>query len=164
MRYLLEGNIRRVGNDLRVTAQLVEAESDNILWTQKFDRPIAELAGLQDALVSEVAAHLRVQVERAEIEHALKKPENASAWESVMRAWAHLGTATRAGYEAAARRSSGASKSIPTMAAPMQGWRLSKAISCIFVEVIVAKRRRRSPATSSELARSIPTARRWIPA
>lgn len=37
-RYLLEGNVRWVGEDLRVTAQLVEAESENILWTQKFDR------------------------------------------------------------------------------------------------------------------------------
>ena len=101
VRYLLEGNVRRVGNNVRVTAQLVEAESDSILWTQKFDRPITELAALQDDLVTEVAAHLRVQVERAEIEHAVKKPGNISSWEALMRAWAHMGSATRSGYEAA---------------------------------------------------------------
>jgi TolB-like protein len=65
-RYLLEGNVRRVGDDLRVTGQLVDAATGGILWTQKFDRPLAELAVLQEDLVREVAAHLRIRLERAE--------------------------------------------------------------------------------------------------
>ena len=44
VRYLLEGNVRRVGATLRVTAQLVEADNGAILWSQKFDRPLTELA------------------------------------------------------------------------------------------------------------------------
>src|SRR5262249_32942458 len=94
VRYLLEGNVRRVGDDLRVTAQLVEAESESILWTQKFDRPLAQLAALQEELVTEVAAHLNVQVERAEREHALKRSEPVSAWEAEMRSVAYSGRAT----------------------------------------------------------------------
>jgi TolB-like protein len=101
VRYLLEGNLRRVGEHLRVTAQLVEAETDNILWTQKFDRPVAQLAALQEDLATEVAAHLGVQVQRAEVEHALKKPGNITAWEAVLRSDAHLFRVTRTGYEAA---------------------------------------------------------------
>lgn len=100
-RYLLEGNVRRLGENLRVTAQLVEAETDNILWTQKFDQSLAELAALQEQLVTEVAAHLGVQVQRAEIEHALRKPGNITAWEAVLRSDAHLFRSTRAGYAAA---------------------------------------------------------------
>lgn len=85
VRYLLEGNVRRVGSDLRVTAQLLEAETGAILWSQRFDRPLAELADLQEALAIEVAAHLGVHVQQAEIERAVHKPGNLTAWEAVMR-------------------------------------------------------------------------------
>jgi len=101
VRYLLEGNIRRVGEDLRVTAQLVEAEDGNILWTQKFDRPLAQVAVLQEELVAELAAHMGVQVDRAETEHALRKPGDISAWEAVLRANAYLGEYTQTDSEAA---------------------------------------------------------------
>jgi TolB-like protein len=88
VRYLLEGNVRRVGPNLRVTAQLVEADGGTIRWSEKFERPLAELAELQEMLVSEVAGHLGVQVERIEIEKALKKPGELTAWEAVMRSHA----------------------------------------------------------------------------
>ena len=86
VRYVMEGNVRRAGNLLRVTAQLVEAEGGAILWTQKFERPLSELAELQEDLVLEVAAHLHSQVERIEMARVLKKPSNLTAWESVTRA------------------------------------------------------------------------------
>ncbi len=85
VRYVLEGNVRRVGEDLRVTTQLVEADTGNILWTQNFDRPLAQLGQLQEELVLEVAAHLRTQSHRQEIERALRKPGDLTAWEAVMR-------------------------------------------------------------------------------
>jgi tetratricopeptide (TPR) repeat protein len=85
VRYLLEGNVRRVGTTLRVTAQLVEADTGTVLWLQKFDRPLSDLAALQEQLVMEAAGHLGVQVERAEMEKALKKPGDLTAWEAVMR-------------------------------------------------------------------------------
>ena len=91
VRYLLEGNVRRTGAILRVTAQLVEAETAQILWLQKFDRPLSELADLQEELVTEVANHLGVQVERAEMEKALRKPGDLTAWEAVMRSLSALG-------------------------------------------------------------------------
>jgi TolB-like protein len=100
VRYLLEGNVRRAADNLRVTAQLVEAENGKILWTQKFDRPVAELSALQDDLVTEVAAHLGVQVKRAEMAHALKKPGEVSAWEASMRSHAYSSRSTRSGWEA----------------------------------------------------------------
>ncbi len=87
-KYIMEGNVRRVGASLRVTAQLVEAENGAILWTQKFDRPLAELAELQEELVNEVAAHLGVQIQKIEMDRALKKPGDITAWEAVMRSWA----------------------------------------------------------------------------
>jgi TolB-like protein/Tfp pilus assembly protein PilF len=90
VRYILEGNVRRAGANLRVTSQLIEAASGAILWTQKFDRPLTELAALQENLVLEVAAHLDAQVYRIEMERALKKPGDLTAWEAVTRSFAAL--------------------------------------------------------------------------
>ena len=85
VRFLLEGNVRRIGTNLRVTAQLIEAEGGAILWTQKFDRPLAELSNLQEDLIVVVAAHLGTQLFRAAMENALKRPGGFSAWERVTR-------------------------------------------------------------------------------
>ena len=93
-RYMLEGNVRRMGANLRVTAQLVEAQGGAILWLQKFDRPLTDLAALQEQLVTEVAGHLGVQVGRAELERALKKPGDLTAWEAVMRSEASMAAMT----------------------------------------------------------------------
>ena len=86
VRYVMEGNVRRAGELLRVTAQLIEAEGGAILWTQKFERPLSELADLQEDLVLEVAAHLHTQVTRVEMARVLKKPSDLTAWECITRA------------------------------------------------------------------------------
>lgn len=85
-RYVLEGNIRRVGEAFRVTAQLVDVGNGEILWNRKFDRPLADVAALQEDLVLEVAAHLGVQVGKLEVERALRKPGDLTAWEATLRA------------------------------------------------------------------------------
>jgi TolB-like protein len=92
VRYVLEGNVRRIDASLRVTAQLVEADNGAVLWSQKFDRPLTELAALQEQLVTEVAAQLGDRVERVEIEKALSKPGDLTAWEAVIRALAGMVT------------------------------------------------------------------------
>ena len=102
VRYLLEGNVRRIADSLRVTAQLVEAEDGAILWSKKFDRQLAELAALQEQLVSEVAGQLGVQVQLVEIEKALKKPGELTAWEAVMRSLGAAGDYTGPGAGAVA--------------------------------------------------------------
>ena len=88
VRYLLEGNVRRTGDNLRVTAQLVKAANGEILWTQKFDHPLSELAALQEDLIMQVAAHLETHVYRLEMARVLKKPSDLTAWECVTRAMA----------------------------------------------------------------------------
>ena len=85
MRYVLEGNLRRAGPTIRVTCQLVEAATGAIVWTQMFARPLSELAELQDELVTELVGHLGAQVQRLEMERALRKPGDWTAWEAVAR-------------------------------------------------------------------------------
>ena len=87
-RYFLAGNVRRTGLNLRVSAQLVEAASQAIVWSQKFERPVGELAALQGELVSELAAWLGATVYNLEMDRALRKPANLTAWECVARAMA----------------------------------------------------------------------------
>ena len=86
VRYFLEGNVRRVGASLRVTTQLLEAATGEIIWTAKFDRPLSELAELQEDMVLEIASRLEVQVYDQEVARALKKPGDITAWEAVQRA------------------------------------------------------------------------------
>ena len=88
VRYLLEGNVRRVGTSLRVTTQLMEAATGEVMWTGKFDRLLAELAELQEELVTDIAASLDSQVYIQEMERALKKPSDITAWEAVARSMA----------------------------------------------------------------------------
>ncbi len=85
VRYLLEGNVRRVGATLRVTTQLIEAASGEVLWAGRFERPLSELAALQEELVIEVAGSLDLQVLTQETERALKKPGDLTAWEAAIR-------------------------------------------------------------------------------
>ena len=87
-RYFLAGNVRRAGSNLRVSAQLIEAASQAIVWSQKFERPVGELAALQGELVSELAAWLGATVYNLEMDRALRKPANLTAWECVARAMA----------------------------------------------------------------------------
>ena len=86
VRYALEGNVRRSGQTLRVTTQLVEIADGAVIWSERFDRPLDQLFELQETLVLEVAGRLRVQTHRAEIERALRKPGDLTAWEAVQRA------------------------------------------------------------------------------
>jgi TolB-like protein len=88
VRYALEGNVRRSGQSLRVTTQLVEIADGAVIWSERFDRPLEQLFELQEALVLEVAGRLRAQTHRAEIERALRKPGDLTAWEAVHRALA----------------------------------------------------------------------------
>jgi TolB-like protein len=107
VRYLLEGNVRRVGANLRVTTQLLEAATGAVQWAAKFDRPLTELAELQEELVTEIAASLDAQVYSLEMERALKKPGDITAWEAVARsvsAYRKLDAATHVDAIAEARR------------------------------------------------------------
>lgn len=85
VRYVLQGNIRLNKDDLRITTQLVEARHGDVLWNRRFETPRERLAEMQEELVLSVAAHLRTQAHRVEIERALKKPGNLTAWQAIMR-------------------------------------------------------------------------------
>src|SRR6516165_3801350 len=70
VRYVLEGSVQRVGNRLRVNVQLVDAETGNHLWAERFDKPVADLFDMQDEIVSRLANALDAQLIDAEARRA----------------------------------------------------------------------------------------------
>jgi adenylate cyclase len=84
--YLLEGSVRRSAGRVRVTAQLIEAETGNHIWAERYDRHSSEIFAVQDEITSEVTAAIVPAVTDAEQRHALRKlPENLGAWEAYQR-------------------------------------------------------------------------------
>ena len=61
VRYVLEGSVQRGGNRLRVNVQLIDAETANHLWAERFDKPVADLFDMQDEIVSRLANTLNAQ-------------------------------------------------------------------------------------------------------
>jgi TolB-like protein/class 3 adenylate cyclase/Flp pilus assembly protein TadD len=91
VRYIVEGSVRRVGERVRITAQLVEAESGNHIWSTRVDGAVGDLFDLQDRIAAEVASAIQPSIRRAEIERARsKRPEKLAAYDMVMRAFPHL--------------------------------------------------------------------------
>ncbi len=91
VRYLLEGSVRRVGERVRITAQLVEAETGTHIWAGKEEGSTGDLFDLQDRIAEMVAGAVYPSVRKAEIARARKKrPDNLEAYDLVMRALPHL--------------------------------------------------------------------------
>jgi TolB-like protein/tetratricopeptide (TPR) repeat protein len=74
VRYVLEGSMQRAGNRLRVNVQLVDAETGNHLWAERFDKPVADLFDMQDEIVSRLANTLDVELIAAEARRAERSP------------------------------------------------------------------------------------------
>ena len=70
VRYVLEGSVQRGGNRLRVNVQLIDAETGNHLWAERFDKPVADLFDMQDEIVSRLANTLNAQLVEAEARRA----------------------------------------------------------------------------------------------
>ena len=73
MRYVLQGSVRKAGDRVRITGQLVEAATGNHLWADKFDGKPEDVLDLQDQVTQRVVGTVGASVERAEIERAIVK-------------------------------------------------------------------------------------------
>jgi adenylate cyclase len=87
VRYVLEGSLRKAGNRVRVTAQLIESETGTHVWAERYDRPIGDIFDLQDELTLNVIGAIEPSLRQAEIERAKRKrPENLDAYDLYLRA------------------------------------------------------------------------------
>jgi len=95
VRYVLEGSLRKSGNRIRVTAQLVEAETGNHLWAERYDRDLADIFAVQDEITTAVTIAIAPAVAEAEQQRAMRKPpQNLDAWAAYQRGLWHVGKAS----------------------------------------------------------------------
>ncbi len=103
VRYVLEGSVRKAGDRIRVTAQLIEAESGNHIWANRYDRVLADIFDLQDEMQQAIATAVEPELAGAEYERASRKsPKNLDAWDLCQQAFWHLNHRTREDAEKAA--------------------------------------------------------------
>jgi adenylate cyclase len=96
VRYVLEGSVRKSGNRVRITAQLIEAATGAHLWADRFDSQLKDIFDLQDQVTSSVTGAIFPQLERAEIERAKRKPtESLQAYDYYLRALSSIYQFTR---------------------------------------------------------------------
>jgi len=81
-RYIVEGSVRKGGNRIRITAQLIDAYSDHHLWSKKWDRNIEDIFEVQDEVSTSIAAQVNPTLGSYETERIERsKPNNYNAWE-----------------------------------------------------------------------------------
>jgi TolB-like protein/class 3 adenylate cyclase/tetratricopeptide (TPR) repeat protein len=96
VRYVLEGSVRKAGNRVRITGQLVDAATGNHIWADRYDSTLEDMFDLQDRVTSSVIGAISPQLERAEIERAQRKPtESLQAYDYYLRAYASFYKFTR---------------------------------------------------------------------
>lgn len=91
VRYLAEGSVRRIGDRVRISAQLIDAATGRHLWAEHYDRDAADILAVQDDIIKAVATTLGYRVEAAGRERALRLgPDALSAYDHVLRSEALL--------------------------------------------------------------------------
>jgi adenylate cyclase len=91
VRYVLEGSVRKSGNRLRITGQLIDAATGAHLWADKFDGGLEDVFDLQDKITANVVSAIEPTMRKAEIERARRKPvENLDAYDLYLRALPHV--------------------------------------------------------------------------
>jgi adenylate cyclase len=95
VRYVLEGSLREAANRIRVTAQLVETETGNHIWAERYDRDLADIFAVQDEISEAVTVAIAPAIDYAERQRAMRKPpDSLDAWAAYQRGLWHHSRAT----------------------------------------------------------------------
>lgn len=87
VQYVVEGSVRKVGNRVRITAQLIEAETENHIWAERYDRDLEDIFTVQDEVVNNITMTVSGQVENADrIKSERKATSDIGAYDLVLRA------------------------------------------------------------------------------
>lgn len=86
VRYVVEGSVRRAGNRVRITAQLIDAIEDKHIWAERYDRDLEDIFAVQDEVTQAIVTAIEPQLSTTEQQRARRKPtENLDAWECYQR-------------------------------------------------------------------------------
>jgi adenylate cyclase len=119
-RYILEGAVRKAGNRVRITGQLIDAIEGYQVWADRYDRAIADVFVLQDEIADAIATALEPAVGRAEMQRAQRSnPESLDAWDLHQRGMWFLSKTTREDTETARALFQRSATAEPNFAAPL---------------------------------------------
>ena len=94
--YVVEGSVRKAGDRVRITAQLIDVITGSHLWAERYDRGLADVFAVQDEITEAIVAAIEPQIYAAENFRAQRKaPDSLDAWDLVMRALSHYWRVTR---------------------------------------------------------------------
>lgn len=98
--YVLEGSVRKAGNRVRITAQLIDASDGSHIWADRFDRQLDDIFELQDEITRSIVTAIAPELENLETRRALdKRSENLQVWDYVLQARHALKKSSKAGYQ-----------------------------------------------------------------
>src|SRR5258708_13822635 len=94
--YVVEGSVRRLGDQVRIAAQLNDVLTGSHVWAERYDRDIADVFAVQDEITEAIVAAIEPEIYAAENFRTLRKPpERLDAWDLLMRALSHYWRGTR---------------------------------------------------------------------
>ena len=89
VRYVLEGSVRKIGDRLRITAQLIEVQNGTHLWADRFDGTLADVFDIQDRVASSIAGIIEPTLQAVETTRSARQPpHNLTAYDLYLRAYA----------------------------------------------------------------------------
>jgi TolB-like protein/Tfp pilus assembly protein PilF len=89
--YIVEGSVRKAGNRVRITAQLIDAASGNHIWAERYDRDLQDIFAVQDEITETIAARIESEVGAVERQRAQRKPpQSLDAWDCYHLGLLHL--------------------------------------------------------------------------
>ena len=104
VRYVLEGSVRRAGQRIRITAQLIDAANGHHVWAERYDRDLTDLFAVQDEVTRSIIAAIAPGIVMAEIQQARgKTAAELDSWDRIMRAHWHVRRFTREDFAEADR-------------------------------------------------------------
>jgi TolB-like protein len=104
VQYVLEGSVRKAGDNLRITAQLIDAPSDEHLWAEKYDGSIGDVFEIQEEVSRSIVETLRVKLSPEEDQRISKRPiDNLQAYECYLKAYQEIFQYTEESFHRAVR-------------------------------------------------------------
>jgi tetratricopeptide (TPR) repeat protein len=96
VRYLLEGSVRKAGEQVRINAQLIDATTDHHLWAERYDGKMDNIFGLQDKITQKIVAALAVKLAKAEQKQlASRETSNIAAYDAFLKGMDYLNRQSR---------------------------------------------------------------------
>jgi TolB-like protein/Flp pilus assembly protein TadD len=98
VRYVLEGSVLKADNQVRITAQLIDATTGHHLWSERYDRPLEDIFALQDEIVQKIVTTLKLQIPLREQGYLVRKStDNLEAYDAILRGMEYFWRTTKEG-------------------------------------------------------------------